>query len=795
MITRITFADFGKFKGVSFDLAPVTVVYGPNEAGKTTFFDGLFQALCDPSETKKPGKLLKTRYGAHRQATATLVNGAPISEDEFLNLFAIRAGDLRLELSQGSDWMEKLKSGLFHGGLDPKLLADEYERRSSDKRTFVHNKELDAVRERLAKAKLELESRRRERESLLVKEKSLGDLEASLLATRKLREADEEKLRGFDRELAFEDRIALRQKLAAQLARLEDWESLEKGIAELSAFKDARREDWERLAEAVKTAATTVQSERGKRELQADLVAKARTENRSLKLAQESAGPRSQAAAKLADAVRAALWKQGQQEKGLPAWPGAKASAASVVSIGLGGMALLWLRGPGGFAVAALSLGLAVISILAGRRQGRRLAREGLTQALARWKDEWRLVSSTPSGTQPGTPSGTQTDFASIAGIATPEGFLQAMETCAREKENLERQEQESAQRMHELEAALERLDRVLADGRNGEEEARRAEKQWLSALGVASGESFLLKVSRLADIQSQLPKRKSDLETLLQGAEPSGFSRELNRKLQALDEEGIPARGRDEAALQRLRRERQQMQTHLEILAQDEREKIAQTKVLAGEVGATLGKLASEIVKWEDLIAEAEAEVEAKELDKRAAALALEIFRSIGDGTDLLWSGLGQEMETMLGHILPGSRGLTLQGLGTGQLQVQDAAGMVRPLENLSTGTKDAVVLAAKLALALKSRSARSQVESGRIESGRRTESGSTPSGILVLDEPFLAMDQERETRALELLRNFQDRHGWQIILLTKEIPLRDKVLRLFLNPLVVDLTALRGP
>jgi ABC-type Mn2+/Zn2+ transport system ATPase subunit len=65
---------------------------------------------------------------------------------------------------------------------------------------------------------------------------------------------------------------------------------------------------------------------------------------------------------------------------------------------------------------------------------------------------------------------------------------------------------------------------------------------------------------------------------------------------------------------------------------------------------------------------------------------------------------------------------------------------------------------------------------------------------GVLVLDEPFLAMDGERETRALELLRDFHDRNGWQIILLTKEAHLRDKVLKTFSQPRIIDLTRSGG-
>jgi uncharacterized protein YhaN len=156
--------------------------------------------------------------------------------------------------------------------------------------------------------------------------------------------------------------------------------------------------------------------------------------------------------------------------------------------------------------------------------------------------------------------------------------------------------------------------------------------------------------------------------------------------------------------------------------------------------------------------------------LDKRAAALALNIFRTMGDGADQLLAGLAEEMEAMLEKILPNGnrRGLALPGLSVAQIEVQDALGKSRPLEHLSTGTQDAVVLAAKLALALKSRQS---------------------PGLLVLDEPFLAMDTVRESRALQLLQDFQSKHHWQVILLSKHVHLKDEVRRLFPDAVFVNL------
>src|SRR5690606_18890961 len=129
--------------------------------------DGLFQALCRPGESKKAGRLLKERYGPGRKAEAVFSDAdcVPVSDDEFLHLYAIRAGDLKLEMSQGADWLESLRTRLFLGGVDPSGLAAEFGKRASDSRTLLHNKELDRARDEAAKAGLDLEAYRKERDS------------------------------------------------------------------------------------------------------------------------------------------------------------------------------------------------------------------------------------------------------------------------------------------------------------------------------------------------------------------------------------------------------------------------------------------------------------------------------------------------------------------------------------------------------------------------------------------------------------------------------------------------------
>jgi ABC-type Mn2+/Zn2+ transport system ATPase subunit len=758
VIHKLSLTGFGKFRRADFELGGVTLVFGPNEAGKTTFFDGLFQALCRPSEAKKAGKDLKARYGADRSAQATLSRELPVTDDEFMNLYAIRAGDLQFELGKGAEWLDRLKSRLFHGGIDPAMLIAEFKNRSSDSRTFLHNKELEKAREAADKARSELDAKRRDREAVLSREKSLAETEAALEETRKAIQAITAEIADAEKRSGEQDRIGLRRKWNGHLAKLEEWMALRAEAEALEPYRDDRREEFDRLLEASRQAESALQSDSGKRDLQAKLIAETKAEVRALRDQKDAVSPRSTLAKRLAEEAGALL--SGKAPKpGLPLW--SSAGVAVLVLAGAAAAVLLW--GWGGAVAGIACLAASCVVALLGLRARKDAMRNGMAAKLTRCKDQWNLGSAA-IGALPGM---------DVSGLATVEGFMQAMETASRERDALEAREAEAARRLESQKDGLESLESSLAGRKDALENARRAEREWLAAHRAETMNEYLAKVARCAQVRAGLPRRRAELEELAEGMDLEGFHREVRRKLQGLDEEGVPERGLDEASLQRLRKRRQDLQLRRETEERREREWIAKREGLAGEIRGAFGNLAGEIVACEDRLSTLEEGIRKQETDKQAAALALDIFKEVGNGADLLLAGLSREMESMLGNILPAGRTVALLGLDKEQIQVQDAAGGARSLEHLSTGTKHAMVLAAKLALALKHR-----------------EGG---TGILVLDEPFLAMDDERETKALELLRDFHDRHGWQIILMTKETGLKNKVLELFTAPKLVDLSLFR--
>jgi DNA repair exonuclease SbcCD ATPase subunit len=417
--------------------------------------------------------------------------------------------------------------------------------------------------------------------------------------------------------------------------------------------------------------------------------------------------------------------------------------------LALGGIACMFgLPGAGRFFAAGLGLLLALAAGVAGARAKRSATTASGARRLSAWKDQAALGG-----------------IAGVKDLSTLEGFLQAMEKTVRDKDALQAKEADCARRQEAHQQALDALDAGLRAFQDAEAAGRNAEREWLAARGVPGFEAYLGKTARAAHVRDELARRQAEWAD---AEERGSLRKELRRKLQDLDEAGVAQKGLDDAAVQRLRQKRKEALERREELARREGGLIAQKARLAGEIGASMGKLAPEIVEWEDKLAEAVRDVKAREMDKQAAALARDIFREIGDGADLMLQGLAGDMQAMLGNILPQGRSVSLAGLEDRQIQVQDAEGGFRSLDHLSTGTRHAMVLAAKLALAKKHRGG---------------------PGVLVLDEPFLAMDGERVTRALELLRDFHDRNGWQIIVLTKELELVEKVRTLFRDPCVIDL------
>lgn len=179
MITRLRLERFGMFVDRELRFGAVTLFVGPNESGKTTIVDALCEALCRPRSNRSAGKRLALRYGTERRATAEF-DGEPISipDDAFYDLYAIRSGDLTIDVKPGSSWVEALKAELFTAGLDPKRLHAALARRASTDGGSRHNRELRQLQEERRRLEERRDELRQRAAASRAAESAVADLRA-----------------------------------------------------------------------------------------------------------------------------------------------------------------------------------------------------------------------------------------------------------------------------------------------------------------------------------------------------------------------------------------------------------------------------------------------------------------------------------------------------------------------------------------------------------------------------------------------------------------------------------------
>src|SRR5690606_1131278 len=400
-------------------------------------------------------------------------------------------------------------------------------------------------------------------------------------------------------------------------ARLEELENAVAESLDPGACGEESREEWNRLAERTRAASEAVRVERGRLHALSEAAESIRAEWRVLRRARDAYEAAAPAAMRLSEVAR----DFPGRKSGRPVLPGWRLVLALVFPA-MGTGSILFLAGTWAAGMAALATLGAAAAVILGRRQMRIEERDRLSRTLTLWKAQWGRES------QPITGDAVRKEMEQVDSAV---GFLRGLEAWETERKNVEAREAEVRGRLEAMEAALEESGADMAALREGEERRRSVEKAWLGGHGAASEEEFLVRLSRRRRLLSELPGRRREMEALAPGGDLAAFRRDLLRRLQGLDEEGVPMQGSDDAGLQRLRRRRQDLLARIEDLGSREREMAADREGMAGEIRGALGKMAAGIVAVEERLAAAEVRIKVLELDKKAAAMAMEIFRDMG--------------------------------------------------------------------------------------------------------------------------------------------------------------------
>jgi DNA repair exonuclease SbcCD ATPase subunit len=671
MITVMRLERFGAFIDRELEFGTVTLFVGPNESGKTTIVDALCDVLCKPRSNRRAGKRLALRYGTDRRVSAEF-DGEPmtIPEDAFYDLFAIRSGELNLDVKPGSSWVETLKAELFTAGLDPKRMQAALGRRASNDGGSRHNRELRELREE----QRQLAERRDLLEERVVAARAAESAVAGQRAERSRLAAE---LDGLTRTLDERQRQA-RHRL--HHAEHREAERLLQRFEELAREPDA-------VPASSGEAAARLQELSEASDAAAQEVTRARAElEQARRQLQDTAG-------------------------------GAPAHAASAEGAsGIATVVVLALLAGGVLAVLVLILGLPMLAaVTAG------VAATAGTVAFA------ALIRQRAAG------------FASIR---------------------------------EETDRAAERL-RVR---RERHDQLERELRGFLERYGAESKEQLLMQLGGARADES----RRRDAEVELAAAARERGLRDLDTLRQMLREQLRDGPRTPEARVseepvgstvdsypttdeERLRARAVELRERLEELD----EKVGRDR----EKAAALSAGAAEMTELNTRIAAADRRIASLELDRRAAGIAASLFARIADEStaalDELSADIGSRYTAVSGSaaaqgavftvgspqssLTPAaelSSSVNLEALEEEPLIV-DAYGVARPADQLSQGTRDAYSLAARLALA------------------ERAQRG---AGLLIMDEPFHAMDTTRMRRALRLIARFQERTGWQLVVMTTD-------------------------
>jgi len=742
VIARLRLINFGKFRGRDLELGPFTIVHGANEAGKTTVFDAIFESLCKRNDTKSAWKRLLERYGDERQASAVWQpeDGRPTLDDaEFLEIFAIRGGEASVRALSGdkggSAWSAAAENALLNAGLNPARLAEALSFKTTTTAKDSFNARLKKLKTQSAESRARLEELEAKREAIFAAERQSAELEQAIAARRAELDAVNKKLADLKSKIT-ELSGACRLKDALEGVKAvrelkEARESLEirKDFAknEIGAYRALKERENEATGKALAAAAAL----RGKEEAAAALkkavadlearetaLRKRRDTAEALKakLAAYASGP-DQIVLVSHMPTRAGIWFAGAALAAFVAWSGANTAAYIASAFIFAGAAWAGVK-------------ISMKPMLAGHRP------EEVTQFIAGLAAEWKAGTGEPMN---------------AAKLEEVRAFFADAEAAHKSAaEALAARKAEVAPAEGGLKAAAEELRDRDAEAKSL---AGKAE-EWLRSRGCASENDYLDKVAEyiaLTGKAESLAQRTALLRQRVSAATDEDLKDRLFDEKEALERKGFDPEKADHKELERL--EKRAAASSEEAQAKDRELRDLDTKlqVARTEAGAKLEGLPEEIGRLRNELDAADAESSDIDLRKEACLMAAGVFTRIAESSSAAFTQLGKEVSAALAGALP-SASAEFTDFDSASASMTDAGGEKRPIDQLSAGTRDLFMLAARVALARRAR-----------------KDGEGPA-LLVLDEPFYALDPERTRAALRLLANFHRDSGWQVIILTKD-------------------------
>ncbi|HOV39604.1 MAG TPA: AAA family ATPase, partial [Spirochaetales bacterium] len=724
MIKRILLESFGKFENKEIPCSSITLIYGANESGKTTVFDAILEGVCSPKGNTETGKRQRERYGDSRKVSLEF-EGSPIRMQpaDFLNLFAVRAGDLDLEVANNSEWISRIKAELFSGGIDPQVVADrlDYQLTSRAKGTLFS--EVQELRTKKQELENELKHLQAERGSALEEERRAGEEEKQLIQLKTTLEQICSREHQFEESLKQQELNRALKDLEQVQGHLEEMRRVGEELDRMSGYSEEQYKLLLTQESSLRERENKIMQARTEKEHlsrslreREDEIEKLEGEERNLQQLHATG-----------NSLRFPLQDRSAFVEKKKRWivrPGILVAAGASLILGM----VLFLVLPRDLSVLGLVAGILLAGVLgiAGIRRETVEDTSRFQKAVENVAREWVRAG--------GDPLKESTWEGLVAAVERVEERLQntqkRLEEIRRESADakkrivekdveIERHQQESDREKHELQHALEKA------------EVREVSKY------LAQLERKKQKQARQKELEQALHKAEVQYGQSTWDALSAYVSAEWSRLQSMITESEMPEK--EVRVLENNLREVKKQRTELE---QKERTLLESVHRKKGEVSGAFRGLPEKIVVTERQLAAVKLQLAEKERVLKGAEAARDIFRTLSTDADTLLQSLSEEISREFSRIttpLKGkatSRKVNMPVFSIKETEITDAQGTSwkEGGQYLSTGTRDAFFLAARLSLAR-----RSAPPGGR--------------AIIVLDEPFLTLDKNRTENALRVL------------------------------------------
>jgi DNA repair exonuclease SbcCD ATPase subunit len=734
MITSIYLKKYGKFIDKQFRLSPLTLFLGKNESGKTTIFDALFDCLCAPKGTTSDGKRLKERYGEDRDAKIEFdSNPLLFDADEFLNLYAINSGDINLELSAGKSWMDKVKSSLFSGGLDPKKIAGLLELEASTHAGRKHMKILNKKKEELSALENELAQLKGEKQAVLERERLI---KANIQALNQIKEkmVEQEKLiRTLLEKLEQQQKNQERQKCMNALGEMEKGTKIEKSLEELSDFSGDRSAELSRIGDSIKGAEQKLLQGKGRLEAEEKILNGIKEKAGQMEEEKERKKYPSDIASRFLSAIRSGKPKPVVKKKTrwnilllIPAFlfPAAGFSSLIFLSDFL-------------FQIGIIVFGFltGTIFLLLARKTYLIEDNSPLVEFVNQTKTDWLIKMGREFELKGHSLEDITQELYKIDGeyhhFALQ--YRDVLESC-RQQEKIK---QQASDECLELQRQLDQQKQRLAS--------------WLNQYGLKSPDDYFQKRKEYINTKQNYEMWQENIQSILKGwdfKDTEELKTECYARFKLLEKEitEAPLSPNEE---QRLKNQLEQAQGKMKELTGEKGNIQSRIDREEGIVKGSMGNIPEKIIVLENKIRDTLNEINSMEQTRKANALASAIFLEMAEDSEILFQDLSKDMIGFLKVIINRDANIEMNQLDAESIFIQDAGNTLRSIDLLSRGTQDCFFLAARLTLALKA--------------------AGSPS-LLILDEPFHALDPGRVLSAVTLLKEFYEQTNWQIIFFSKE-------------------------